>query len=592
MNILKKIVTILNKNQKNNALILLILIFFSTFLEILSIGIILPVLHVLSKGKTYLIELIQNRGEMFSSFLEPLVNIEYSTLTIYIISSLVGLFLFKFLFVIFTIWKNASFLAKVDNELSKRIFNLYIKQKYSFHMDNRSSKLLNNLVTQIPAFTSSAILSIIIVITEGSIFLCISTMLFITEPLGSFLIFCTLGTVCFTYYALAKKSIALWGKNRIKFQDIRVKQIQESLQGIREILMTWKQDSFLKNFSYSTFKYTEIGKKQYIIRNFPRLLLEFLGVLSLAILFVMFQLKSVPINEMIPIIGFFAAASFKMIPSANRLLNAFQILKFSGPVIDLINKEINLKSEFKEEKKSKVDFNKNIILENINFSYHKYSEKIILKNISLKIKKGDFIGFIGESGSGKTTLVDLILGLLSPTKGKIKVDDTNINQNLKSWQSMIGYVPQDVFLTDDTIAKNIAFGIDESNINHDDVNYAIKTSQLSNVINNIENNLNAVIGERGIKLSGGQKQRIGIARALYKRPKILVLDEATSSLDVNTEQEIIKSINLLAGSLTIIIISHRYSTLAGCNKIFEIKDKNITEVNPNKIKNIRVIHEN
>ena len=558
----------------------------------MSIGIILPVLHVLSKGKAYLIELIQNRGEMFSSFLEPLVNIEYSNFTIYIILSLVGLFLFKFLFVIFTIWKNASFLAKVDNELSKRIFNLYIKQKYSFHMDNRSSKLLNNLVTQIPAFTSSAILSIIIVITEGSIFLCISTMLFITEPLGSFLIFCTLGTVCFTYYALAKKSIALWGKNRIKFQDIRVKQIQESLQGIREILMTWKQDSFLKNFSYSTFKYTEIGKKQYIIRNFPRLLLEFLGVLSLAILFVMFQLKSVPINEMIPIIGFFAAASFKMIPSANRLLNAFQILKFSGPVIDLINKEINLKKEFKEEKNSKVDFNKNIILENINFSYNKNSEKIILKNINQKIKKGDFIGFIGESGSGKTTLVDLILGLLSPTKGKIKVDDTNINQNLKSWQSMIGYVPQDVFLTDDTIAKNIAFGIDENNINHDDVNYAIKTSQLSNVINNIENNLNSVIGERGIKLSGGQKQRIGIARALYKRPKILVLDEATSSLDVNTEQEIIKSINLLAGSLTIIIISHRYSTLAGCNKIFEIKDKNITEVNPNKIKNIRVIHEN
>ena len=181
---------------------------------------------------------------------------------------------------------------------------------------------------------------------------------------------------------------------------------------------------------------------------------------------------------------------------------------------------------------------------------------------------------------------------MSPTKGEIKVDEVDINHNLKSWQSMIGYVPQDVFLTDDTIRKNIAFGIDESNINHDHINYAIKTSQLSNVINNIENNLSAIVGEKGIKLSGGQKQRIGIARALYKKPKILVLDEATSSLDINTEQEIMKSINLLTGSLTIIIISHRYSTLAGCNKIFQIKDNNILEVNPSEMKNIRVIHEN
>ena len=592
MNIIKKIVAVLDKNQKNKALILLILIFFSTFLEILSIGIILPILHVLAKGKTYLVELIQNRVALFSNFLEPLENIEYSTLTIYIILFLTGLFLFKFLFMIFTIWKNASFLAQVDNQLSKRMFNLYMKQKYSFHMDNRSSKLLNNLVTQIPAFTSSALLSIIIVITEGSIFLCISAMLFIAEPLGAFFIFCTLGTICFTYYALTKKSITLWGKERIKFQDSRVKQIQESLQGIREILMTWKQDSFLKNFSFSTFKYTEIGKKQYIIRNFPRLLLEFLGVLSLSILFVLLQLKSVPINEMIPIIGFFAAASFKMIPSANRLLNAFQTLKFSGPVIDLINKELNLKSEFGNEKNSEINFDKNINLKNIDFSYSKDFEKTILKNINLKIKKGEFVGFIGESGTGKTTLVDLILGLLSPTKGEIKIDEVDISHNLKSWQSMIGYVPQDVFLADDTIKKNIAFGIDEKNINHDHINYAIKTSQLSNVINNIENNLNAIVGEKGIKLSGGQKQRIGIARALYKKPKILVLDEATSSLDINTEQEIMKSINLLTGSLTIIIISHRYSTLAGCNKIFQIKNNNILEVNPSEMKNIRVIHEN
>ena len=592
MNILKKIIAVLNQQQRKKAAFLVVLIFFSTFLEILSVAIILPILHILSKGKSYLIELISKRGDLVSNFLEPLTVLEYNMLTIYIILFLTGLFLFKFLFVLFTIWKNASFLAQFENYLSEKLFNLYITQKYDFHMDNRSSKLLNNLITQVPNFTSSVLLSIIMILTEGSIFLCIVAMLFITEPLGASLIFCTLGIICFAYYSLTKKTISKLGKNRIIFQDNRVKQIQESLQGIREILMTWKQKSFLKNFSFITSKYTGIGKKQYVIRNFPRLLLEFLGVLSLAILFILLQLKSVPINEMIPIIGFFAAASFKMIPSANRLLNASQNLKFSGPLIDLIYREFNLNNEFKYENNPGIDFKKDISLQNIAFSYNKNLDKKVLTNINLKIKRGDFVGFIGESGSGKTTLVDLMLGLLKPTNGEIAVDNFDINKNLRSWQNLIGYVPQDVFLTDDTIIKNIAFGIDENKIDHEKVDYAIKTSQLSNVINNIENNLNAIVGEKGIKLSGGQKQRIGIARALYKKPKILFLDEATSSLDIETEQEIMKSIDLLAGSLTIIIVSHRYATLAGCNKIFKIKDKTISEVRPGEIKNLSFINEN
>ena len=244
MNIFKKILATLNKNQKNKAIVLLILIFFSTILEILSIGIILPILHLLSKGKSYLIELAQNKGNLFLGFLEPLASIEYITLTIYIVLFLIGLFLFKFLFVLFTIWMNASFIAQIQNSLSKKMFNLYIKQKYSFHMDNRSSKLLNNIISQIPAFSSHAILSTITVITEGLIFSSIFLMLFITEPLGTTIIFFTLGIICLIYFSIVKKPIRRWGKDRIKFQDIRVKQIQESLQGIREILMTWKQEFF------------------------------------------------------------------------------------------------------------------------------------------------------------------------------------------------------------------------------------------------------------------------------------------------------------------------------------------------------------
>ena len=296
---------------------------------------------------------------------------------------------------------------------------------------------------------------------------------------------------------------------------------------------------------------------------------------------------------MIPVLGFFAAAAFKMIPSVNRLLSAFQILRFSGPVIDLVNGELNLKNEFKKEYNSQINSNNIISIENISFNYNSNSNKLILRDVNLKIDKGDFIGFIGESGSGKTTLVDLILGLLTPTKGKICVDSININQNLRSWQNIIGYVPQDIFLTDDTIKKNIAFGNDEHEIDEENVDYAIRTSQLSNVVNNIENNLDAIVGEKGVKLSGGQRQRIGIARALYKKPQILVLDEATSSLDVDTEKEIMKSINSLVGTLTIIAVSHRYSTLADCKKIFEIKNGSISEVKVNELKkNLNEIHEN
>ena len=309
------------------------------------------------------------------------------------------------------------------------------------------------------------------------------------------------------------------------------------------------------------------------LSQLPRLWIEFIAIFGLCLMMFVVSYNGSDKSTLLPIISIFGAAGFRLIPSFNRILNSLQSYRFGLPVIDTLVRELHQdehNSPMPSDDGLNFTFKEKIEVSGLTFIYHNTNKKI-LDNITFSIQIGQTIGIIGPSGSGKSTLIDIILGLLLPSVGSIKVDNLNITNSMRKWQNLIGYVPQSVFLCDDTLRRNIAFGIPDEDIDDVAVKLAIKYAQLDDYVNSLDLGVNTFVGERGIRISGGQRQRIGIARALYHNPPILVLDEATSSLDNDTERGVMDSIVALKGTKTIIIVAHRLTTVNHCNMIFRIE---------------------
>jgi ABC-type bacteriocin/lantibiotic exporter with double-glycine peptidase domain len=302
-------------------------------------------------------------------------------------------------------------------------------------------------------------------------------------------------------------------------------------------------------------------------------------------------------SNLIPTLGLFGAAAFKLVPSIIRIMSNLQKLKYNFPVILTLSEEINSsKRELNiigknildtNETKKSINFSKKIRIKNLDFQYPE-SEKRILNNISLNINYGSVIGIVGQSGVGKTTLINLVLGLIKPISGDILVDDKSIFKNLRGWQNEIGYVPQNIFLFDDTIKKNIAFELTENKIDNQKIIKSIQDSQLEKLINEAPQGIDTKIGEFGDRLSGGQKQRVGIARALYTNPKVLIMDESTNSLDVTTEKKIVEELFQLRGKITIIIIAHRTTIFEKCDKIFRLNSNHQKKIIQSQLKEVEI----
>jgi ATP-binding cassette subfamily C protein len=299
------------------------------------------------------------------------------------------------------------------------------------------------------------------------------------------------------------------------------------------------------------------------------------GVLLIALTLLM---QGYSIGVLASILALFVLSLQRLLPAVNEIISSYNGLRYNIYALNPIHKDLTtLEKKVKNRKNNakKLELKKEITLKSVVFSYPK-SEEEVLKKISLSIKKGSAIGLVGSTGSGKTTLVDIILGLLEPVKGEVLVDKRNIQENTQEWQKNIGYISQSIYLSDDTIRNNIAFGIDEKEIDDEKVKKALKAAQLDEFVDRLKDRVDTFIGERGVRLSGGQRQRIGIARALYNDPEVLVMDEATSSLDNITERFVIKSIEQLKKDRTIIIIAHRLTTVKNCDKLYIIKNGQIT----------------
>ena len=505
-------------------------------------------------------------------------NLEANELVFFGLFALIIIFLIKNLFLSYFTWWQQKYINNLQVNISSRLYSKYLYQPYSFFLDKNSAELVRNVNNEV-ARLSRAIMYFVTLLTESLVLIFLTLLILLVDPLNGMLISSILILSALIYNYALKDYFVDWGKERLHQSALVIKNLLQGFGAIKQLKLSSVEEEFLIQFKTHQKKIAKANILSNSFTEMPRLWLEFIGVLALVIIIFTLLKRSSSPEEILPVVAFFGASAFRILPSIKRILQAAQKLKFNFPATDLIFRELN--STIKEENNSyhnseNLFFQKNIEANNISFKFPK-SEKFLFQDISLKIYKNEAIGIYGETGAGKSTLIDILTGILKPSDGSVLCDNQEIEKNIKSWQSRIGYVPQEIFLIDDSIINNIAFGIRKEKINLKRINEVIKLSQLENFINTLPRGAETKVGERGIKLSGGQKQRIGIARALYKNPDLLIFDEATSSLDENTEKKIIETINSFKQKKTMIIISHRIVTLKNCDRTYKIENSKLIE---------------
>ena len=553
--------------------------FLSALLEVISIGAILPLLSLVTDEnflKSYPIIydflLIFSPINFFSFDVTDKIKIIFSVcfFTFFV-------FLLKFFFQIFTEWVKVEFIYKLEYSIANKLFVNIMNAPYLFHLNSNSSDFHRDIQSNIGYFSATAnavtIFLIEILIILGLIFLALKINFNITALIIFFLFI-----FGFLFLNFTKKINLSLGKDVHEYSQLRIKNLIEGLGGIKEILIFNKIDDFINQFKLSNSKLASAKKKNSIIGSLPRYIIEILLVTILVIILLVISKSSSPVINNLTLLGFFSATFIRLTPSAYRIISSLQRIKFTQKILNSLNKnleyfdkiKINNNEKSKRKKIENISVENNITIKNIKFSYN--SKKKLFEKLDLEIKIGDTIGIFGESGSGKSTFVNLLIGLLKPEKGEILVNDKDINSNIYSWRKNIGYVPQNIFLIDDTFKKNISLDFANKIENFKRLNQCLKQSELEKFISSLPNGINTIVGERGSRISGGQLQRVGIARALYNNPGILIFDESTSALDRETELEIFKNIYKFKDTKTLIIITHKKELLKDCDKIYKLEN--------------------
>lgn len=555
----------LTREHRRAAMILLGFMLLGMLLETLGIGLVVPALSIMTQD-----DLVANYPSL-EPWLYSIGNPSHEQLVIIGMLLLVGVYAVKVLFLSYLAWKQMRFVYGVQADLSQRFFVGYLNLPYTFHLQRNSAELIRNILTETYQFTHTALMAGVILLSELMVLIGIMALLLVVEPVGAMIVMSVLGMAGFSFHRLTRHYISRWGEARQVHEGLRIQRLQEGLGGAKDVKLLGREADFFAQYQMHNTGSARVGQRQATLQQLPRLLLEFLAICGLAALVIVMINQGKPLSALVPTLGLFAAAAFRLMPSAVRVIGMFQNVRYALPVIDtLCNEMRQFDTNVSTQQCDKpVLFNEKLTLEGVNFSYPS-SETRSLKDINLSIVKGSSVGFIGGSGAGKSTLVDLMLGLLSPSNGSIYVDGIDIKGNLRGWQDQIGYVPQTIFLTDDSLRRNVAFGLPHDQIDDAAIKRAIVAAQLEEFVNELPLGLDTIVGERGARLSGGQRQRIGIARALYHDPQVLVLDEATSALDTTTERGVMDAVRALKGDKTILIVAHRLSTVEHCDYLFHL----------------------
>ena len=571
-NPLIKVFQILSKNQRKRFYLILFCLFIGMILEAFGIGIILPVLNIIVSPESL------KQYVWLNDFFNSISLINNQQIIIFALLLLIGVYFFKSIYLVLLSYYQNRYISSISSQISNRLFKNYLNQDFMFHNERNSSELIKMFQVEINMVTS-LLLSGVILITEIAIVIAIISTLFFVEPSGTIFVitfFLVFGSI---FYYFSKNKSSAWGIIRQQEDSKISKLIMEGLNGINEVFLLGKEHFFHSRLVRYNKTKAIINSNQITLGQIPRYYLEFISIVSLVGFILIMIINKKDLNEIISIGGVFIAATFRVLPSINRIIGSLQQIKYFKSSVDIVNRDLNLVGLPIVDKKdqTKIPFQHKLQLDQVSFSYPK-SESSIFENLNFELNQGEVVGIIGPSGVGKSTFTNLIVGFLNSFEGDFKVDGKRIDKfNAVNWRKQLGYVSQSIYLIDDTIRANVAFGEEPDEIDDLRIEKAIKKAQLYNFIQGLPEKLDSIVGERGAQLSGGQQQRIGIARALYNEPKLLILDEATSALDEETEKEVMKAVEGLKGEMTILIITHRLSTLSCCDKIYKVDQKKLVE---------------
>ena len=574
---IKKLKPLLTTGKTNKIYLLVLLIFLILIFEMIGIGFV-PIFAVLITNPASLLEKIPPFLQ-----LDILEKINEQNILLYGSIFLFLVFFIKNVFLGFLIYIEAKLMKTLRENTSKNLFSHYIYSNYLFYVNSNPATFIKTLNHDL-GLSYRYIQSLLLMFREALLVLVVLILLLSVNIIvysTTFLIF-SLTTVIF--YHFYKKSLVDKGRALQAEHTKNFKIINQSFSSIREIKISQKENFFKDHFFKNIMMIEKLYLYTYIVSRFPRLYLEVLAVLMISSFsFAMYFYDTD--GQLIPLIALLAAACIRFIPAFTAITGSIHSLKLFSPSLDIILKEINSSKKIFSEKKEinkkndlvEFNFNKSIDINNLDFTYPGSDTKALL-DVNFSINKGDLICIVGESGSGKTTLINLILGFLSPQRGSITIDGNDINKNILGWYSKLGYVPQDVYLMDESMKSNIAFGVDSREIDQNLLEEVIKDAKLEKFINSLPDGLNTNAGHFGTKISGGQRQRIGIARALFSKPEILILDEATNALDIENESRVISNLIDNEKVKTIIFISHRNNNLDKFNKIYKVENKQVKKI--------------
>ncbi len=570
MKYLDQINKIISRKQKLAFISLTILMLVAVFLEILTLNSIFILLSFFTNPDS----IENNRFILMLKNIDLIVFSQSKLLILFFI-----IFLSKTIFSILLIYKEHAFINNTRAEISNDFFKGYLYMPRIFHLRTNISETTKNITTEIDVLLS-ALLSISIITLESLVLIGLVTfLLFVNYKITIISFLCLLIFSISLNYLNAKKVIAL-GKKRVKLIQLRLKNIIEGLSGAKIYTLTGSQENLIKDFNISNFSLASNNINIGFRNGLPRPLFE-LFILAIVVVFLIFFLKNNSfLKDMIPTLGVFLTAAYRLAPSFGKIVTNIQKFQYNIAAAQKlsIDKERFLPLEEENKKIIPIEFKSQIVVKNLSFSYDKNlknEKNFVLKDINLNFKSGSKIGIVGKSGCGKSTFIDLLMGISNPQIGKIFIDGKNLENCKKNWHKIIGCVPQDVFILDESLKKNIAFGLSDENINDEKLEKVIHLSNLTELKNSLKHGVDSLVGEKGSRLSGGQRQRIGIARALYHNPKVLFFDEATNALDIETEKKIVKEIFTNQQNKTIFFVSHNPENLRYCDEIYEVVDKSI-----------------